>query len=327
MITIKLWNGTTIPRIGIGCWAIGGPMFDGDTAINYGEVDDAQSSAGLELALEMGAKLFDTAPAYGGGHSETLLGAALEGHDDVMVITKFGASVDPDTRRINPPDASPEGIRASIDMSRKRLRRDRIDLALFHLNDYPADESGPVFDTLAALRDEGKIGAFGWSTDFIDRARAQCDRPGFVAIEHDFNVFTPAKEMLGFIASKHLISLNRLPLAMGLLTGKFSAGAKPGKNDLRGENLPWMKFFRDGAADPDYLRRLEALRDLMQTGGRSLAQGALGWILARSDVTLPVPGFKTSEQIRDNLGALEKGPLPAETMSEIERVLGGFAAA
>jgi aryl-alcohol dehydrogenase-like predicted oxidoreductase len=82
-----------------------------------------------------------------------------------------------------------------------------------------------------------------------------------------------------------------------------------------------MTFFKDGAAHPEYLRRLEAIRDLLTAGGRTLAQGALGWILAKSSAALPVPGFKTETQVRDNLGALEKGPLPASAMAEIERLL------
>jgi len=80
-------------------------------------------------------------------------------------------------------------------------------------------------------------------------------------------------------------------------------------------------FFRGGAANPHYLARLAAIRELLTLGGRTLAQGALGWILARSPIALPVPGFTRPEQIEDNLGALEKGPLPAAVMAEIDAVL------
>jgi aryl-alcohol dehydrogenase-like predicted oxidoreductase len=108
---------------------------------------------------------------------------------------------------------------------------------------------------------------------------------------------------------------------MGLLSGKYSAGESVGSNDIRAEKMYWMKFFKDGKAIPEFVGRLESIRELLQTGGRSLAQGALSWILARSPNGLPVPGFKTEAQVRDNLGALEKGPLPAATMAEIERLL------
>jgi aryl-alcohol dehydrogenase-like predicted oxidoreductase len=108
---------------------------------------------------------------------------------------------------------------------------------------------------------------------------------------------------------------------MGMLTGKYNAGARIPAGDVRAEPLDWMTFFKNGVANPDYVTRLEVIRELLTSGGRTLAQGALGWILARSPVALPVPGFKTPEQVRDNLGALEKGPLPNSVMHEIDVLL------
>ena len=108
---------------------------------------------------------------------------------------------------------------------------------------------------------------------------------------------------------------------MGLLTGKYTPAVKLPADDVRGGNAEWMVFFREGAANPHYLSRLAAIRDLLTSGGRTLAQGALGWILARSAIALPVPGFTRPEQVEDNLGALEKGPLPAAVMAEIDAVL------
>jgi aryl-alcohol dehydrogenase-like predicted oxidoreductase len=130
---------------------------------------------------------------------------------------------------------------------------------------------------------------------------------------------------MAYAEERGLVSISRLPLAMGMLTGKYNGGQKVGSGDVRGEPLPWMTFFKNGAAHPDYVRRLETIRDLLTSGGRSLAQGALSWILAKSPAALPVPGFKTEAQVRDNLGALEKGPLPADAMAGIERLLGRAA--
>ena len=178
-----------------------------------------------------------------------------------------------------------------------------------------------VFDTLGELLSEGKIGGFGWSTDHPERLSAYASRDGFVAVENDFNVFTPATELMTIAERERLVSLSRLPLAMGLLTGKYTAGTKLPGNDVRGGNAEWMVFFRDGAANPHYLARLAAIRELLTSGGRTLAQGALCWILAQSPIALPVPGFTRPEQIEDNLGALDKGPLPAAVMAEIDAVL------
>lgn len=319
--SITLWNGQTVPRIGVGTWAIGGSsIWDGATSV-YGEVDDARSEAALVMAYEMGARVFDTAAAYGAGNAELILGRALKGRDDAIVVTKVGYSGDPATRQMAPEDASPAAVRTSIDKSLKRLGRERIDIALLHINEYPIEKAAPVFDTLGHLRNEGKIAGFGWSTDHPKSLAAYIGRDGFIAVENDFNVFQPAPEVMAIAEREGLVSLSRLPLAMGLLTGKYQPGQKLRPDDVRAGDADWLRFFKEGQPNPDYLARLGAIRDLLQSGGRSLAQGALCWILARSPAALPVPGFTRQEQIRDNLGALEKGPLSAATMAEIDAVL------
>jgi aryl-alcohol dehydrogenase-like predicted oxidoreductase len=148
--------------------------------------------------------------------------------------------------------------------------------------------------------------------------------PHFAAFENDFNVFTPAAELMRLAEEKGKVSISRLPLAMGLLTGKFKPDQSLNGDDVRAQAHPWLRFFKDGKPSATYLEQTAALRDLLQTGGRSLAQGALGWILARSPVALPVPGFKSEAQVTDNLGANEKGPLPASVMAEIDAVLAKF---
>ncbi|WP_343045200.1 aldo/keto reductase [Oricola thermophila] len=293
----------------------------GAVSLNYGEVDDAAALAGLRVADEMGARVFDTAAAYGGGHSEWLLGQAFGGRDDLVIVTKFGHRVDPGTRQFLDERLTPALIRETVDQSRLNLQRDRLDLVLFHVNDFDPAEAGFVFDTLDELRDAGIIGAYGWSTDHVESARAFAGRDGFVAIENDHNIFDRAEPLMAFAKEAGLISLNRLPLAMGLLTGKYRGGKAVGPGDLRAEKLDWMKYFRNGRATPEFATRLEAIRDLLCTGGRSLAQGALGWILAKAPHAIPVPGFKSETQVRDNLGTLEKGPLPDAIMAEIDAVL------
>lgn len=309
MQTMRLWDGRQVPRIGVGCWAIGG--------VDYGETFDHVSLAGLRLADEMGARVFDTAIAYGWGRSERLVGQAFGEREDIVIATKFGHPAH---------SLSPGTIRASIELSRANLRRDRIDLVLFHVNEYPAADAGFVFDTLGELRARGWIGAFGWSTDAAESVRSVADRAGFVAVENDFNVFDHADALMALVAAKGLISISRLPLAMGMLSGKYNQGQVVGAGDIRARPVAWMKYFRDGKAAPEFVRRLEAIRELLTAGGRSLAQGALGWILARSPNALPVPGFKNEAQVRENLGALEKGPLPAEVMAEIDALLAREAA-
>ena len=319
--TITLWNGRTLPRIGVGTWAAGGAVYSGDSRTIYGEVDDARSEAALRMAYEMGCRVFDTAPGYGAGNAELILGRALSGKTDAFIVTKVGYFGYPTTRQSAPEDASPSAIRTTVDGSLKRLQRDRLDIVLLHLNAYPIERAGEVFDTLAALRDVGKIAGFGWSTDHPERLAAFAGREGFVAVENDYNVFTPARELMAIAEREGLVSLSRLPLAMGLLTGKYKPGQRLRSDDVKGGDADWLTFFRNGVPSPDYLARLDAIRALLRTDGRTLAQGALGWILAASPIALPIPGFTTPEQIADNLGALEKGPLPAAVMAEIATVL------
>jgi aryl-alcohol dehydrogenase-like predicted oxidoreductase len=321
MITRTLWDGEQVPALGLGCWAIGGPWTAGGVSAGWGQVDDAESVRAIHAAVEAGIRFFDTAQAYGAGHSEDVLGRALQGRDDVRIATKVGLAIDPARRELTGPEITPAAITASVDASLRRLRRARIDLVLLHLNSLPIAEAGQVFDTLNALRDAGKIAAYGWSTDYPDRAAAFVEHPGFVAIEHAMNVFFRADALMPVIERHRLLSINRSPLAMGLLGGKYAPDTRIGPQDVRGQNADWLAYFKDGQMAPAFATALNAVRDLLQTGGRTLAQGAIGWLWARSDCTLPIPGFRTVAQVTDLVGALDHGPLPAAVMAEIERVI------
>ncbi len=322
MTSIELWNTRAIPRIGMGCWAIGGPLRSGDQQIGWGDVDDNESIAAIRRAVELGVRYFDTADAYGGGHSETVLARALSGvGDDVIVSTKFGNTFDAETRTLTGTSAAPTYVTSAIEASLQRLRRDRIDLVFFHLNGYPISESEPVFATLEDLRQAGKIGAFGWSTDDVAGAAAFADMDGFVAVQHDMNLFRPADDMNDFTAAKGLVGVARQPLAMGLLSAKFLSGERRfAPNDIRADGPEWLTYFKQGAPDQTLLAKLAAVRDLLSSDGRSVAQGALAWIWARAPQVIPIPGFRTVEQVEMNAGALDKGPLPAPVMDEIDTV-------
>jgi aryl-alcohol dehydrogenase-like predicted oxidoreductase len=108
---------------------------------------------------------------------------------------------------------------------------------------------------------------------------------------------------------------------MGLLTGKFAANPEVPRDEVRANDFAWMDYFKGGRVAPDYADRLAGIRHLLAADGRTLAQGAIGWLLARSPRTLPIPGFRNAAQVGENVGALEKGPLPAEIMAEIERLI------
>ncbi len=310
-----------IAPLGMGCWAIGGPFHGGDAPFGYASADDAESVRTIHAALDAGIRLFDTADVYGAGHSETLLGQALAGHSDAVIVSKFGFAFDPQTKTVLGARTDPDYVAGAIDASLKRLGRDRIDLMLLHVNTVDTADVEPIFDQLAKIRKAGKIGAFGWSCDFPDAVAAVAGRPGFAAIEHAMNVFSDVPTMASTVQSANLWALNRSPLAMGVLTGKFDASSRLPADDVRANDLDWMDYFKGGQVSPPMLRNLDAIRDALRTGGRTLAQGAIGWLWARSDRNIPIPGAKTVAQVTENAGALAHGPLPADAMDEIERLI------
>jgi aryl-alcohol dehydrogenase-like predicted oxidoreductase len=295
----------------MGCWAIGS---------DWGTVDDTESIRALRRALDLGSTFFDTSNAYGGGRSEALIGQALAGRRDQAVLaTKFGYIVNQRTGRINRNDASPAAIRSACEDALRRLNTDYIDLFQFHLGSYPLKEAGDVRETLEALVAEGKIRFYGWSTDDPKRAQFFAEGPHCTAVQHELNLLHDNEPMLTVCDGSDLASINRSPLAMGLLTGKYTADAHFPATDVRRTSRWWEYFQRDKM--PALLQKLEAVREILTSDGRTLAQGALGWLLARSERTIPIPGFKTVKQVEENIGTLGFGPLSAAQMQEVARLL------
>jgi len=315
-------SGLSAGSIGLGCWAIGGHFTLRGKPDGWGDVDDEQSIRAIHLGLEMGASLIDTADAYGTGHSEDVIGRALsDRRGDAIIATKFGYTYDRAARALVDTDFSPAYIRKACAASLQRLGTDYIDLYQIHVGELSDDEADAAGETLENLVEKGAIRFWGWSTDNAVGARRMVKFPHFVAVQQELNVFIDAPDMLVMCEGNNLASITRSPLAMGFLTGKFSSEMRLPGHDVRAAGHSWVRFFQDGRPRADYLERLSQIRELLQTGGRTLAQGALGWILARSPNTFPIPGFKTEAQVRENLAALEKGALPAATMAEIDALL------
>lgn len=309
--------------MGLGCWAIGGPFWSGETPLGWGEVDDDESIRAIRAALDLGITLFDTANVYGAGHSERVLGRAMAGiRSRVIIATKFNAVFDETTRQVTGSDTTPAGIRAACEASLHRLNTDYIDLYQFHDNGFPASQAEPVRETLETLVKEGKIRAYGWSTDFPDRLAIFAQGPKCAAVQLQLNVLDTNPAVIALCEQYDLAALNRGPLAMGLLTNKYTAETKPSVDDVRGAKSPeWMKYFKDGKPNPVWLSRRDAVREILTSNGRSVAQGALAWLWAYSQKTLPIPGFRTVAQVKENTGAMQFGPLTREQMLEIDRLL------
>jgi aryl-alcohol dehydrogenase-like predicted oxidoreductase len=190
-----------------------------------------------------------------------------------------------------------------------------IDVYLLHRRDYPLERAPEMVGVLEDLVRAGRIRAYGWSTDDVDRARAFAEGEHCTAIEHRLNVLHDAPAMLELCREHDLASLNRVPLLMGVLTGRWSEETRLDPDDPR---APWFRQeeFRE------LLARARAIGPHLRGDGRSAAQGALGWIWARSPLAVPLPGFRDAVQLRDLLEARRFGPLPADAMRAIDDELG-----
>jgi aryl-alcohol dehydrogenase-like predicted oxidoreductase len=190
-----------------------------------------------------------------------------------------------------------------------------IDLYQLHEGDMDLALVDDLLDTLEGLVAAGKIRHYGWSTDRPERAEAFARGPHCVAIQQRLNIVEGNWATLKVCERMGLASICRSPMATGLLTGKYTAQTTFDAADLR------ANWDLGKGARAQQLKALDTIRGLLTSDGRSIAQGALGWLLAKSDATIPIPGFKTVAQVEDNIGTLQRGPLAADVMTEIDAAL------
>ena len=311
-----------VSSIGMGCWAIGGPWTICGKLAGWGEVDDNESIRAIHSALDLGINFFDTAANYGSGHSERVLGEALKGRRiQVVIATKFGYKVDEQARQVAyyeddlNSDKVADNLRRDCEASLRRLNTDYIDLYQFHVGAYSQTKAGTVRDVLEQLVSEGKILFYGWSTDNVEGARIFAEGDHCIAIQHCLNVVTDAPEMLTLCDEYDLASINRGPLAHGVLTGKYTIDAKFSPDDFRGG-----VSFRDRWLVPT-LEKLGHINEILTSSGRTLPQGALAWLWARSERAVPIPGMRTVAQVEENAAAMQFGALSNEQMIRIDQLL------
>lgn len=311
------------PPLGIGCWPIGGALWSADgAALGYTNTNDTESIRAIHAAIDHGVTVFDTAAAYGAGHSERLLAKALKQQPDALVISKIGLAIDESSRTLLGEDSAPESVIPAIDASLGRLQRDTIDVVLLHINELSHDKAKPIFDEMERARSLGKIRAYGWSTDFTESIDHMAPREGFAAVEHAMHVLMDAPYMQKLIQERHLTALIRSPLAMGLLSGKYTVDHQLPSDDVRASNQGWVSYYIDGKPNPVYVEKINAIRELLKSDGRTEVQGALAWLWARSPSNLALPGARTVKQVVGLAGALHHGPLSPVVMSQIDELVG-----
>jgi aryl-alcohol dehydrogenase-like predicted oxidoreductase len=321
-------SGIPVSALGMGCWAIGGPWTFLGNPGGWSSTDDAESLRALHRAFDLGVNFFDTAANYGAGHSEKLLGQAFKGRrDKVVIATKFGYHVDEAAKAVIYFDDKEEEsnvasrLRESLEASLRRLDTDYIDVYQLHVWGLNIERALEARDILEELVKEGKIRTYGWSTDRLDAVKAFSTSPNCGVVQQALSVLDGNLELLALCEEWNLASLNRGPLGMGLLTGKFAPESRFASDDVR-YHMAWHPGFKDGKPTQDWLDKLASIREVLTSNGRTVAQGALAWIWGRSEKTIPIPGFKNVAQVEENVKAMEFGPLTAEQMKEIDRLLG-----
>lgn len=305
------WN---ISAIGFGAWGIGG----GD----WGTTDDTTSLAALHRAIDLGVNFIDTADVYGDGHSEQLIAQVRKARNEQLIVaTKAG-------RRLDPHIASGynrQNLSSFVERSLRNLQTEALDLLQLHCPPSEVYEMPEVFGILDDLAQQGKLRFYGVSVERVDEALKAITYPNVQSVQIIFNMFRfkPAEQFFGVARAHHVGILARVPLASGLLTGKFSSQTQFDPHDHRTFNRHGEAFDQgetfSGVEYETGLRAVEELRPLVPQG-ESMAQFALRWILMFPEVTAAIPGAKNPEQAQGNVDAATLPPLSDETMQRVREV-------
>jgi aryl-alcohol dehydrogenase-like predicted oxidoreductase len=305
-----------VSALGMGCWAIGGPFKSDDGRLfAYGNVNDKESIKTIKKALEIGVNLFDTAEAYGHGHSEEVLGQALKGiRDEVIIATKFSSVYDPKTQPNVEKVTILEKLRDSVDKSLERLQTEYIDIYQLHNARQDPTSALLIRDCLEELVEEEKIRYYGWSTDDPYRAEQFVKGKHCTAIQYVLTLTRINTPIAKLCEENDLAGIIRSPFASGTLTGKYTKDTKRSSDHMLSE----VDFNTERYIKTFHL--LDQLKETLAEHGRTLVQGILGYIWAKDDRAVPIPGAKTIDQLTENAKSLELGPISQQLMDEIDSI-------
>ena len=308
-------TGLRVSEVGFGAWAIGGPAKLGPVEIGWGEVDDGMSLRAIEAALDAGVTFFDTADVYGNGRSETLLGNALRGkREQVVIATKVGNRTAADGSWVK--DFSKAWIFQSIDGSLARLGMDYVDLYQLHSGTDTAQYRDETFEALNALKAAGKIRYYGISVGPCAHGPWVIRNTPADTIQVIYNMLDrdPEAELLPLAQERGIGIIARVPLASGFLTGKFTLNTQFAPNDHRSKTYPPEKI-------RPMVGQVAKLGFLTDGKSKSLAQAALQYLLAHPAVSAVIPGAKTPEQARANAAASDGVLLTPQEVARARTVL------
>ncbi len=303
-------TGREVSVVGLGTWQLGA---------DWGDVDETDALDVLAAAADAGVTLFDTADVYGDGRSEQLIGRFLREHpdSDALVATKMGRRVDQ-----VPENYSAANFRAWNDRSRRNLGVDTLDLVQLHCPPTSVYSDDEVFDALDAMVEDGRIAAYGVSVERVDEALTAIARPNVASVQIILNAFRqkPLERVLPAAAEAGVGILARVPLASGLLSGRYTEETTFAADDHRTYNRDGAAFdVGETFAGVDFATGVAAARTFaaLAHDGLTPAQLALRWIIDQPQVTAVIPGARSVEQACGNAAAAEVAPLDDDTRAAV----------
>ncbi len=301
-------TGRAVGVIGLGAWQLGA---------DWGSVSEDDALATLGAAVDAGVTFVDTADAYGDGRSEQVIGTFIKGRPQLTVATKMGRRLPPE-----PANYTLDNFRAWTDRSRANLGVETLDLVQLHCPPTPVFSMDATYDALDTLVQEKRIGAYGVSVERVDEALAAIARPGTASVQIILNALRlkPLEQVLPAAHEAGVGIIARVPLASGLLSGRYDRTTTFAENDHRNYNRHGEAFdVGETFSGVDYETGLEAvdrLRPLVPPGA-TMAQFALRWVIDQPGVTVVIPGARNPEQARANAAVADLAPLPAEALQAV----------
>jgi aryl-alcohol dehydrogenase-like predicted oxidoreductase len=306
-------TGADVSVIGLGTWQLGG---------DWGDVDDDAAEEVLVAALDAGVTLLDTADVYGDGRSEERIRKAVAPRSDrPFVATKAGRRADP----FEAAQYTPENLRAWVDRSRRNLGVETLDLVQLHCPPPDTYEDDRVYDTLDTLVAEGAVAAYGVSVETVAEGMRALARPDVQSLQVILNVFRrkPLEELLPAAQRAGVGILARVPLASGLLTGKYDESTTFPADDHRNFNRNGEAFdVGETFAGVPFDVGLAAAREVAEIAGPDIPTAAfsLRWVIDQPGVTTVIPGARNVTQVRGNVAAATLAPLNSAQLADLERV-------
>ena len=310
-------TGIRVSTVGFGAWAIGGPVEIAGTPVGWGRTSDDESLAAIRRARDLGVTFFDTADSYGFGRSESLLGIVLSRRrQDVVIATKVGVvrTSSGDLRK----DFSKQHIFHAVDGSLKRLRTDYIDLYQMHnptIEDLSREE---IQDAMERLQDAGKVRFWGVSISNPEEGLEIVNRGWGHTLQVLYNILNqaPATDLFPLAKQKGYGIIARVPLASGLLTGKFRIDSVLPTDDVRQNFLTARRL-------QEAIERVDEAKSIIGGTARTLAEAALRFVLANDAVSTTIPGARNARQVEINAAGGDDA-LPADVVEKLRSRLGDY---